>query len=320
MPYLTRRATLGAGLATLAAPHIGRASDLSGVILRVATYRGQDQTLLPAAGQANTPYKVEYHEFSGGQLIVEAMDAGALDFGSWSEIPTTFAAAAGERVKVVAILQGDVNDQVVLVPKASPARSIADLKGKRVAYVRGTTSHYYLLKMLWQAGLQFSDIQAINLSPTDGAAAFRAGDLDAWAIYGYAINFALADGQARVLRTAQGILSGNYHIGVAPPVLTNPALRAATADYLGRVAKSYAWLEANKNTWCSVLAPVIHVPLPFVQAQFFHESQPDKLIPVDDAAIVSAQAVADTFNKAGLLPKPVNVAPYFDRSFSQAIA
>jgi sulfonate transport system substrate-binding protein len=323
---LNRRTALGlgaGGLISLAqAPFAARANrpDLSGVTLRVGTFRGQDQTFLPAAGQAETPYKVEYHEFNSGQVIAEAMNAGALDFGGWSEIPLAFAAAAGARIRTIAVLQGDVNNQVVLVQKYSDIKSISDLKDKRVGYVRATTSHYYLLRMLWAAGLDFNDIQAINLSPTDGATAFRAGDLDAWAIYGYAIQFALSEGNARILRTAKGILSGNYFLGAAPAALADPGLRAAIADYLVRTGRSYVWVEGHKQQWAEILAPVIKVPLPFVAQALDNESQPYRVNPVNDAAIASAQQVADTFSKAGLIPGHVDVAPYFDKSLAPAIA
>jgi sulfonate transport system substrate-binding protein len=319
---LSRRHILGASIAGMLTPWQAGADtpDLSGVTLRVATFKGQDETILPLAQLSDTPYKVEYHEFNSGQLEAEAMNAGAIDFGGWSEIPLAFAAASEARIRNIAVLKGDVNDQVVIVPKNSQVTSIADLKGKRVGYVRATTSHYFLLRMLWEAGLKFADIEAVNLTPTDGAVAFRAGDLDAWAIYGYAINFALADGSGRVLRTAKGILSGNYLIGVASATLKNPQLRSAAADYLVRIAKGYQWVEANKQQWCEALAPVIKVPLPFVQAEFFHESQPYRVVPVDSAAIASAQQVADTFVKAGLITGQVEVAPYFDTSFSSVLA
>lgn len=316
-----RRAILGAGgMVSLLAVRCGQAGAASEeVTLRVGTFRGFDETFLPLAGQADTSHRVEYHEFNSGQLEVEAINAGALDFGGWSEIPLAFAAAASARVKVIAVLKGDVNDQAVLVPKNSRVSTIAALKGKRVGYVRCTTSHYYLLRMLWAAGLQFSDIQAVNLTPTDGAAAFRAGDLDAWAIYGYAIQFALAQGNARVLRTAEGILSGNYFVGVSPAVLADVAKRAAAADYLRRLARGYAWIEAHKAQWAQALAPVIKVPLPFVEAQLEHASQPDRLVPVDEGAIASAQQVADSFVQAGLIGGKVDVAPYFDRSFASVL-
>jgi sulfonate transport system substrate-binding protein len=325
VPGIERRRALGlglAGLAGLALPArsgLAAAPDLSGVTLRVASFKGEDETFLPLAGLSDTPYKVEYHEFNSGQLEVEAMNAGAIDFGGWSEIPLAFAAASNARIRTIAVLKGDVNNQVVLVPKKSSIQTIAELKGKRVGYVRATTSHYFLLRMLWQAGLSFDDIRAINLSVTDGAVAFRSGDLDAWAIYGYAINFALGDGSGRVLRTAKGILSGNYLVGVAPPVLTNPNLRAAAADYLVRVGKGWKWVESNKQQWSQALAPVIHVPLPYVEAEFYHESQPYQLVPIDNAAIASAQQVADTFVKAGLISAKVDVGPYFDNSLSSVL-
>lgn len=306
---LTRRAALVLGVATLTTPYIARAAV---VTLRAASFRGQDEMLLPLAGEAATPYRVQYFEFNSGQLIIEAMNGGALDFGGWSEIPQAFAAAGGAKVRAVAVLKGDVNDQVVLVPKNSQVTNIAGLKGKRVGYVRATTSHYYLLRMLWQAGLDFSDIQAINLSPTDGATAFAAGDLDAWAIYGYAIEEALATGNARVLRTAKGILSGNYLLGSSPNALADPALRPVLADYVGRIARSYAWAEAHKTQWESALAAAIQVKPEYVKAQLEHESQPERVVKVDVAAIASAQAVADTFAKVGLLPAGTNVSPYFD--------
>ncbi len=191
---------------------------------------------------------------------------------------------------------------------------IAGLKGKRVGYVRATTSHYYLLRMLWQAGLDFFDIQPINLSPTDGAAAFSAGQLDAWAIYGYAIEEALAAGNARVLRTAQGILSGNYLLGAAPAALSDPGLRPALADYVARVGRTYTWAEAHKSQWEAALATTIQVKPEYVRAELEHQSQPDRVVPVDDAAIASAQAVADTFAKVGLLPGGTDVRGYFDTS------
>jgi sulfonate transport system substrate-binding protein len=325
---LRRRQAVGlglAGVAGLAAPYLlpGRAAaapDLSGVTLRVATFKGQNEIFLPLAGLSDTPYKVEYNEFNSGQLMLEAMNAGAIDFGGSSEIPLAFAAASKARIRVIAVLKGDANLQALLVPKQSTVQSVAALKGKRVGYVRATSSHYFLLRILWQAGLTFDDIQPINLSITDGAVAFRSGALDAWSTYGYAIDFALGDGSARVLRTGQGIISGNFLFSVAPAVLTHPPLRAAAADYLVRIGKGWNWVEANKVQWSKALAPVIDVPLPFVEAEFFHESQPDHLVPIDAGAIALAQEVADTFVKAGLIYSKVNVRPYFDTSFSSVIA
>jgi sulfonate transport system substrate-binding protein len=312
-------------LAGLSAAMAGRvlpasAADLSAVTLRVATYKGQDETLLPAAGEQATPYRVEYAEFPAGNLIIEAMNAGAVDLGSWSEIPLVFAAASHANVKTIAIEKADVNRQAVILPQGSLIRSIADLRGKRVGYVRATTSHYYLLKMLQAAGLGFGDITAINLSPTDGRAAFQSGALDAWAIYGYAIDFAIAQDGATVLKNAVGILSGNYHIGARPAALDTPVLRAAIGDYLARLQRAHDWAEHHKAAWASILARRVSVPVPFIARGLEVESQPFELAAVTDGAIATCQDVADVFARAGLLPAPVRVGPFFDRSFSAVLA
>ena len=306
---LPRRQFLSLTAAGLAAPTILRAAPKP---LRVGVYKGQDKTLLPLAGQADFPYPVQFFEFASGQLIIEGVNAGALDYGSWSEIPQAFAAASGAKVRAIAALRGDVNDQVVLVRKDAGITDIAGLKGKRVGYVRATTSHYYLLRMLWQAGLDFPDIKAINLSPTDGAAAFAAGDLDAWAIYGYPIYEALEAGHAQVLRTAAGILSGNYLLGASPVALADPARRAAIVDYVGRVRRTYEWTEANKPAWSKALAQTIQVKQSYIDDELYHESQPGRITKLDAGVVASAQAVADTFSKARLLQAGVDVRPYFE--------
>lgn len=217
-------------------------------------------------------------------------------------------------MRAIAVLRGDVNDQVVLVRNGSGITSIAGLKGKRVGYVRATTTHYYLLRMLWRAGLDFSDIIAVNLDPADGATAFAAGDLDAWAIYGYSVYEALSRGDLHVLCTAAGVLSGNYLLGATPAALADPALRPAIVEYTHRLGRAYDWAEAHKPAWGAALARTIQVKPAYINDALYHESQPDRVAPLDAGVIVSAQAVADTFAKAGLLPSGVDVRPYFDGS------
>jgi sulfonate transport system substrate-binding protein len=79
--------------------------------------------------------------------------------------------------KQIAVYHGDVNNQVVLVPKGSAIRSLGDLKGKRVGYVRATTTQYYLIQMLKSAGLSWDDIDPVAMTVSDGAEAFGRGSL-----------------------------------------------------------------------------------------------------------------------------------------------
>ncbi|NYE59512.1 sulfonate transport system substrate-binding protein [Duganella sp. 1224] len=313
----------GAALAALVGgwSNVTRATavQLRDTTLRVGTYKGGDSYYFTEAGVDNIPYKTNVAEFSGGNLIVEAMSSGSLDFGGMSEIPPIFAAAGGAPLKVIAVLRGDVNNQVVLVPKNSAITDPAQFKGKRIGYVRSTTSHYFLIQLLKENGLTFKNIQPVALPPQDGLAAFKSGQLDAWVIYGLVVEFARSQG-ARVLRTAKGYLSGNYVISATTQAIADPLKHQAVGDYLQRVARVYDWINRNPDKWAARSGQIAGVPPQFFLNQVKNRSEPYKLIPVDDAAIKSQQKVADVFADAGLLGRRVDVRPIWDRSFTQYLS
>ncbi|MEW6344790.1 MAG: ABC transporter substrate-binding protein [Paraburkholderia sp.] len=313
-------AAFTAGAAAASAPSADTAIDLSKLRLRVATYKGGDATLLKAAGLANTPYAIEWGEFQSGNAMVEAMNGGSLDVASGSEIPPIFARLQNAQVRVIAVLKDDVNNQVVLVPKGSAARSIGDLKGKRVGYLRATTTHYYLLRMLEEAGLSFNDIEATSLAPRDGFAAFNAGTLDAWAIYGYNVPLAISQAGARVLKNANGYLSGNYLYYGHPAALADPARHAACADLLVRLQHACDWFGAHQADYASVLSGELRVPQEAILSLYRNQSQARHITGVTAADIASEQQVADTFARAAVIERRVDVAPLWTDTFNSALA
>ncbi len=266
-------------------------------------------------------YDVAYSEFSGGNLILEALNAGSLDVGGMSEIPPVFAAGtANPRFRQIAVEHGDVNNQVVLVPKGSGITDLAGLKGKRVGYVRATTSQYFLIRMLDSVGLTWADITPVPLGVSDGASAFSNGALDAWAIYGFPIQRAIAIDGARILKTALGFLSGNYLVSANIDTLADPKKVELIKDYLGLVRQAFAWSAQNPEQWASIVADAIAVPKAYVLDSFHRKSSPYSLQPVTPQAIASQQGVADVFAKAGLIPKPVQVAPLWDDRFHATLS
>ena len=295
------------------------APSLRDVTLREATYRGQVDGFFRQAGLGDPPYHATTAEFGGGNLITEAMNARAIDLGGMSEIPPIFIAAApGNLVRLIAVLQSDVNNQVVLVPKGSPLKAISDLKGKRIGYVRATTSHYILLHILKELGLGWGDITPVALSPQDGYAAFQQGSLDAWVIYGIVVDQARAAG-ARVLTTALGRLSGNYVIGASSEAIADPGKRQAIADYLQRYKQTLAWVNADPDRWAAARAAATGVPAVYYRQELREQSTTPALFPVTDAAIRSQQVVADAFAEAKVIPARVDVKPLWDRSFSDVL-
>jgi sulfonate transport system substrate-binding protein len=315
--FLSRRGLMlgGLSIAGLAAcsPKTPAASgDLSDLTLRVATYRGNPESFFKEAGIAEPPYKLARTQFAGGNLIAEAINARALDFGGMSEIPPIFVAGhPGNQVRIVGVLQGDVNNQVVLAPKGSTVQDFKALKGKRIGYVKATTSHYILLRLLEKAGLTWADVTPVALTPQDGLAAFQSGALDAWVIYGVIVYQAREAG-ARVLTTAQGILSGNYLIAAAQEALDDPARLKAIGDYVQRYRKVFDWINADGVRWAQVRAAATGVKQAYYEQEFRERSSPSILGPISDAAIASQQAVADAFATAKVIPGAVQVKSLWD--------
>jgi sulfonate transport system substrate-binding protein len=312
---------LGSGVAGLPIAQAAVSGvDLSGVTLRVATYKGVWRALLQAHVQAPTPYRLDWRELNNGVLHIEAINGDALDIGSGSEIPAVFAARQKANVRFIAATREDLNNQVTLARKDAPIQRIADLKGKRVGYVRATTAHYFLSKQLADAGLGFNDIQAVSLSPADGLSAFARGDLDAWSIYGYNGQLARTQYGGRPLKTGVGYLSGNFPVYANPRAVDDPLRHAAITDFLLRVRSAYAWANNNFLAYARAQSAETRVPVGDLVEVFNGRSDDYSLGGVSDGIVRSHQEVADTFQRLGVLDGPADVAPLWDRSFGKALA
>ncbi|MER7199400.1 ABC transporter substrate-binding protein [Streptomyces sp. CB01635] len=296
------------------------ASDLSPVTLNVgATGWKNEEAILKFAHLDDTPYKVEWSLFQGGDQQLQAIRAGALDVASSSEIPPIFAAADGKpNFEVVAVQRAATLNQEVVVPKGSEVTDIADLKGKKVGYVQNTTAHYFLYELLKRAGLKWSDIDAKPLLPNDGLAALNGGGIDAFASYGTSIITARDQGAVTV-GSGKDILSGNFLWSARDSVLESPAQRAATADLIARISRAYAYVrDGRQSEFAKVIARTTHQPV--VQAEKdFRDAQaqePTQARTVGDDTVTSQQKVADAFTELGTLKSRLDVKSFWSRKLN----
>ncbi|NIE63377.1 PhnD/SsuA/transferrin family substrate-binding protein [Burkholderia sp. Ax-1719] len=112
-----------------------------------------------------------------GTLVNEGFASGTIDFAGYGDLPSVVANAAGTRTKL--IVPGGVGSNTYLVvPENSSAKSILDLKGKRIALNRGRPWEVSFNKLLAANGLKLSDFRIFNLDPQAGAAAVAAGRVD----------------------------------------------------------------------------------------------------------------------------------------------
>ena len=105
--------------------------------------KGTLEEKLKAAG-----YKVVWTEFPSGPPLLEALNVGAIDFGNTGEAPPIFAQAAGAPIQYVAYEPPAPKGEAILVPKDSKLNSVADLKGKRVGFTKGSSAHNVVIATL----------------------------------------------------------------------------------------------------------------------------------------------------------------------------
>lgn len=295
--------------------------DLTSVMLRVGNTGWESMNAqLKAAGLDDTPYKVEYSTNQGGNLGLEAMAADQIDFTATSEIPPIYASLAenGGNFKIIAISNSNTQNQELVVQPNSSIKSVAELKGKKVGYIKSTTAQYFLDQMLKEEGLTWDDINAVELTTADGVTALLGGEIDAFASYGNSINAAKNHG-ATTLASAEDILSGNFPYEASISALADDGKRAAIADYLARLELSNQWIKENVEEWAEISADptgqTVEENLDLLKRGFAQRKTSVKMI--GDEIISSEQLVADTFFEIGLLEAKVDVSTLYDDSLTK---
>ena len=248
--------------------------------------------------------QTKWVEFPAGPQILEALAVNSLDFGFTGDTPPVFAQAAGKDIWYAGLEPPKPTSSAILVPADSPVRTLADLKGKRVGFQKGSSAHFLVVRGVEKGGLQWSDITPVYLTPSDGRAAFERGALDAWGIWDPYYAAAEIDGRARVLSTGVGLTSNNSYY-LASRALTRDA-RALKALF-DSLSEADAWVKANRTETAHFLSVASGLPLS-TTIRFIERRTSGPIKRLKDADIADQQRVADAFSKLGLIPKPIRVA------------
>lgn len=261
--------------------------------------RRQIETRLEPQGIA-----VEWVEFPFGPPLLEALQAGAVDYGYTGDAPPIFAQAARSELYYVAAIPARGDGQAILVAPESPAKSVADLKGRKVAVAKGSSAHNLLVAATEAAGLKWTDFEVAYLAPADAAAAFAKGAIDAWSIWDpyYALAELSAKG-ARPLPIDRSVAQQNsYFLANRTFADRYPALVAAVNEEIGATT---AWAAAHRGEVAALYAEASGVPL-VAQSRAVARAE-FTFGPLSDAVIGQQQAIADRFHRLGLIPRPIVV-------------
>ena len=307
-----RRRTIGllfAGAAgALAAGLPGVAQTQARPVLRIGYQKYGTLTLLKGRGTlekrlAAKGVDVKWTEFPAGPVLLEGLNVGSIDFGTVGEAPPIFAQAAGANLVYVGNEPPSPESEAIVVPKGSTVRSLADLKGKRIALNKGSNVHYLLVKALEKAGLAYKDVQVVFLPPADARAAFERGSVDAWVIWDPFLAAAEKQLGARVLLDGTGLVANHQFYLAARPYAENN--REIVRIVIEELAAVDAWGLKNQKEVAAILSVQTGLETGVVELAASRYAYGVK--PVTPEVIAAQQKVADAFAALKLIPKPITV-------------
>ncbi|GBL56451.1 sulfonate ABC transporter substrate-binding protein [Pseudomonas sp. abacavir_1] len=305
-----RNLTLRGGLAALliaALAHGAQAEEQPGT-LRIGYQKYGTLVLLKARGTlekrlAEQGIKVQWTEFPGGPQLLEGLNVGSIDFGVTGETPPVFAQAAGADLVYVANEPPAPTSEAILLPKDSPIKSVAELKGRKVALNKGSNVHYLLVRALEENGLKYSDIQPVYLPPADARAAFERGAVDAWVIWDPYQAAAEKQLHARTLVDARGLADNHqFYLATRTYAKEHPQVLTTLVEEVRSVGE---WSQKNPEQVTEQVAPLLGLPADITLTAVKRQGYGAQFISPE--VVAKQQKIADAFTQLKLIPKALSI-------------
>jgi len=314
-PLLTRFLMTALAALALSQP-VAQAADLQPLL--VANQRSSIKVLLEVSGELkNVPYEIQFSEFPAASPLGEALNAGAVDVGGLGDAPYVFALGAGAALKVVSIIHGEGRyTTAILVPKDSPLKTVADLKGKRIVTGRGSIGHFLAIRALRSAGLKTSDVNFIYLLPSESRILLDSGEADAWSTWDPYTTISVTQNNARVLISGTQLLSNNLYLAATSKAIA--AKRVQLDDFVARVERAYTWVGTHPEEYAAAQAKVTGLPVAVHLAAANATNW--RRLDIDDSVIKGLQETADIYREEGIVDKHIDVSKGFDASFNASRA
>jgi sulfonate transport system substrate-binding protein len=268
-----------------------------GALLIVKAQKALEQRFEPQG------VRVRWIEFAFGPPLLEALGAGAIDYGYTGDAPPIFAQAAREDLLYAAAIPARGYGQAIVVPAASSIQGVAGLEGKKVAVAKASSAHNLLVAALESVKLPWTAITPIYLAPPDAAAAFVRGAVDAWSIWDPFFAIAELKQKARALPLDRKVTTQNSFFLVNGGFAGKHPEVVATIN--GAVATTTRWADQHRDQVAAILAEASGVDLSAEQRSV--DRAEFTFGPLNNDVLAQQQAVADRFQKLGLIPAPIRI-------------
>lgn len=252
---------------------------------------------------------VTWSQFAGGPPVNEAFASGDLDVAALGDTPALAGHASGIDTRLIGLAYKGGQAQALLVRADAPYHSVKDLKGKKVATLRGGNVHELLVLILAEAGLTLADVSFINLSLQDMGTALIKGDIDAALVWDPVFTRLESEGKARILRDGKGLKNNLNPIVASAAILKDdPALIRA---YLRAIARGAQVLRDDPREAAKALSPVFGLTPEQTLIAF---SRSEWVPPVDDAVRQEIRRSIDFLLENRLIRQPFDPDKFIDLS------
>lgn len=253
-------------------------------------------------------YTVEWKEFQAGPALVEALNAGSIDFGRTGNSPPIFAQVSGAPFVTVAVGKSKFEGSGILVPNDSEIESITDLKGKTVGFARGSSSHYFLVKALESEGLNYTDVETAFLNPGDARIAFEQGNIDAMVVWDPYTASTELHSNGTMLVNGEGYTTDRDFF------LATESFANDHSDIISvmmeEIETSSQWANENHSELVEMLAPILNIEEDSIQMAV--ERRTYGIDEITEEIISEQQDIADTFYTLDVIPEQINVRDVFE--------
>jgi sulfonate transport system substrate-binding protein len=245
---------------------------------------------------------VNWIKSAGSNKANEALRASAIDVGSTAGSAALLARSNGSPIQVIDIFS-QPEWAAIVVPAGSPIKSVADLKGKRIAATKGTDPYFFLLQALQEAGLSPTDVTVEVLQHADGWAALQNGSVDAWAGLDPIMAGAEEAGASLLYRNV-GFNSYGFLNATESFIAEKPDLAQAVVD---AYEHARAWAQAHPDETAQYLADEAALDLAVATKVITERSNLD-VDPVPGAAQVAVlEKIGPIFVEAGDVSKQSDI-------------
>jgi sulfonate transport system substrate-binding protein len=290
-----------------------------GVVLRVADQsRSVEFPLLLSKQVDSAPYKIEFNSFASGPLVNEGFAADKVDVGTMGDVPALFAKAGGLDVVAVAVTRTTGPGSTLLAREGSGIKTLADLKGRKVAFTTGTAQSGFALRALKKVGLVRGDVDQVDVPLQDLPSVLESGDAD--------VSVVSEEARVKYLQAHPGAVQLLQSRDIDPPAfgyfvasrkaLADPGKAAAIQDFVARRIKGEQWKRANKDTWIQEYYVKERKQTPENARLVYEGTGATNYVAIDDSARKAAEELVDVLAKGGLLKAKVEAGSLFDQTVS----